>query len=80
LRDLSQRNERAGNYQDSSREEVGVSPQEGAQEDLDSSVEEELGEDRLDRESKLMEGLKSRRDRYIHFVRGVSNNTLEIIL
>jgi hypothetical protein len=36
---------------------VRVSPHEGAQEDLDRSVEEELREDRLDRESKLQEGL-----------------------
>jgi hypothetical protein len=41
---------------------VGVSPQERAQEDLHRSVEEELGEDSLDRESKLMEALQSRRD------------------
>jgi hypothetical protein len=41
-------------------------------------VEEDLGEDSLDRESKLMEGLQSRRDQYIHSVRGVSSNTLEI--
>jgi hypothetical protein len=43
-------------------------------------VEEELGEDNLDRESKLMEALQSRRDQYIHFVRGVSSDTLEIAL
>jgi hypothetical protein len=43
-------------------------------------VEEELGEDSLDRESKLLEGLQSKRDQYIHFVRGVSNDTLEIAL
>jgi hypothetical protein len=43
-------------------------------------VEEELGEDRLDRESKLLEGLQSRRDQYIHSVRGVSSDTLEIAL
>jgi hypothetical protein len=36
---------------------VGVSPQEVAQEDLDSLVEEDLGNDRLDMESKLLEGL-----------------------
>ena len=59
---------------------MGVSPQEGAQEDLHRSVEEELGEDSLDRESKLMEALQSRRDQYIHFVRGVSSDTLEIAL
>jgi hypothetical protein len=59
---------------------VGVSPQERAQEDLHRSVEEELGEDSLDRESKLMEALQSRRDQYIHFVRGVSSDTLEIAL
>jgi hypothetical protein len=43
-------------------------------------VEEELREDNLDRESKLLEGLQSRRDHYIHFVRGVSSDTLEIAL
>ena len=43
-------------------------------------MEEELGEDRLDRESKLLEGLHSRRDQYIHSVRGVSSDTLEIAL
>ena len=59
---LPKKAKRAGNHQDSFREEVGVSPQEGAQEDLDRLVEEELGEDRLDRESKLLEGLQSRRD------------------
>ena len=42
-----------GNHQDSSREEVGVSPQE----DLDMLVEKEFGKDSLDRESKLLEGL-----------------------
>jgi hypothetical protein len=36
---------------------VRVSPQEGAQEDLDRSMEEELREDTIDRESKLLEGL-----------------------
>jgi hypothetical protein len=35
-------------------------------------VEEELGEDSLDRESKLLKGLQSKRDQYIRFVRGVS--------
>ena len=69
-----------GNRQVSSRKGVGVSSQEGAQEDLDRSVEEELGEDNLDRESKLLEGLQSKRDQYIHFVRGVSIDTLEIAL
>jgi hypothetical protein len=59
---------------------VGVSSQEGGREDLDGSVEEELGEDSLDRESKLLEGLQSKRDQYIHFVRGVSIDTLEIAL
>jgi hypothetical protein len=59
---------------------VGVSPQEVAQEDLNRSVEEDLGEDRLDRESKLLEGIQSRRDQYIHSVRGVSSDTLEIAL
>jgi len=59
---------------------VGVSPQEGAHEDLDKSVEEELGEDSLDRESKLLEGLQSKRDQYIRFVRGVSSDTREIAL
>jgi hypothetical protein len=43
-------------------------------------VEEELGEDSLDRESKLLEGLQSKRGRYIYFVRGVSSDTLEIAL
>ena len=41
-------------------------------------MEEELGEDILDRESKLLEGLQSKRDQYIHFVRGVSSDILEI--
>ena len=43
-------------------------------------MDEELGEDRLDKESKLLEGLQSRRDQYIHYVRGVSSDTLEIAL
>ena len=43
-------------------------------------MEEELGEDSLDMESKLLEGLQSKRDQYIHFVRGVSSDTLEIAL
>jgi hypothetical protein len=43
-------------------------------------VEEEPGEDSLDRESKLLEGLQIKRDQYIHFVRGVSSDTLEIAL
>jgi hypothetical protein len=43
-------------------------------------VEEDLGEDNLDRESKLLEGLQSRRDQYIHSIRGVSSDTLEIAL
>jgi hypothetical protein len=43
-------------------------------------VEEELGEDSLDRESKLLEGLQSKRNQHIHFVRGVSSDTLEIAL
>jgi hypothetical protein len=43
-------------------------------------MEEELGEDSLDRESKLLEGLQSKKDQYIHFVRGVSSDTLEIAL
>jgi hypothetical protein len=43
-------------------------------------VEDDLGEDSLDRESKLLEGLQSRRDQYIHSVRGVSSETLEIVL
>jgi len=43
-------------------------------------VEEDLGEDRLDRDSKLLEGLHSRRDQYIHSVRGVSSDTLAIAL
>ena len=59
---------------------MGVSPQEGAQEDLDKSMEEELEEDNLDRESKLFEGLQSKRDQYIRFVRGVSSDTQEIAL
>jgi hypothetical protein len=59
---------------------VGASPQEGAQEDLDKSVEEEFGEDSLGRESKLLEGLQSKRDQYIRFVRGVSSDTREIVL
>ena len=41
---------------------------------------EELGEDTLDRESKLLEGLQSKRDQYICFVRGVSSDTREIAL
>jgi len=71
---------KSGHHQDSSSEGVGVSPQEGAQEDLDKSVEEELGEDSLDRESKLLEGLQSKRDQYIRFVRGVSSDTRNIAL
>jgi hypothetical protein len=43
-------------------------------------MEEELEEDSLDRESKLLEGLQSRRDQYIHSVRGVSSDTLKIAL
>jgi hypothetical protein len=43
-------------------------------------VEDDLGEDSLNRESKLLEGLQSRRDQYIHSVRGVSSKTLEIVL
>jgi hypothetical protein len=43
-------------------------------------VEKELGEDTLDRESKLLEGLQSRRDQDIHFVKGVSSDTLKIAL
>ena len=43
-------------------------------------MEDDLGEDSLDRESKLLEGLQSRRDQYIHSVRGVSSETLEIVL
>ena len=43
-------------------------------------MEEELGENSLDRESKLLEGLQSKRDQYIHFVRGVSSDTLEIVM
>ena len=41
-------------------------------------MEKELGEDTLDRESKLLEGLQSRRDPCIHSVRGVSSDSLEI--
>ena len=59
---------------------MGVSTQEGAQEDLHRSVEEELGEDSLDRELKLLEALQIIKDQYIHFVRGVSSDTLEISL
>ena len=33
-------------------------------------MEEELDEDSLDRESKLLEGLQSKKDQYIYFVRG----------
>ena len=43
-------------------------------------MEEEFGEDCLDRESKLLEGLQSKRDQHIHFVRGVSSETLEIAM
>jgi hypothetical protein len=43
-------------------------------------VEKDLGEDSLDRESKLLEGLQSKRDQYIHSVRGVSSDTVEIAL
>jgi hypothetical protein len=43
-------------------------------------VEKELGEDSLDRESKLLEGLQRKKDQYIHFVGGVSSDTLEIAL
>jgi hypothetical protein len=43
-------------------------------------VEEELGEDSLDRESKLLKGLQSKRDQYIRFVNGVSSDTREIVL
>jgi hypothetical protein len=43
-------------------------------------VEEELEEDSLDRESKLLESLQSKKDQYIYFVRGVSSDTLEIAL
>jgi hypothetical protein len=43
-------------------------------------VEEELEEDNLDRKSKLLEGLQSGRDWYIHSIRGVSSDTLEIAL
>ena len=43
-------------------------------------MKEELGKDSLDRESKVLEGLQSKRDQYIHFVRGVSSDTLEITL
>jgi hypothetical protein len=64
---LSQRKRRAGNHQVISRKEAGVSSQEGAQENLDKLVEEELGEDNLDKELKLLVGLQSKRDQYIHF-------------
>ena len=43
-------------------------------------MEEKLGEDNLDKELELLEGLQSRRDPDIHFVRGVSSDTLEIAL
>nr|XP_034898788.1 uncharacterized protein LOC118037019 [Populus alba] len=77
---LSQKKGRAGNHQNNSKGKVGVSPKEVAQEDIDRSVEKDIGEDRLDRESKLLEGLQSRKDQYIHSVRGVSSDTLEIAL
>jgi len=41
-------------------------------------VEEDHGEDMLDRESRLREGLQSKRDPCIHSIRGVSSDTLEI--
>jgi hypothetical protein len=41
-------------------------------------VEEDPGEDKLDREPHLLEGLQSKRDPCIHFVSGVSRDTLEI--
>jgi hypothetical protein len=69
-----------GNHQVSSKKGARVSSQEGAQEDLDGLVEEEPGEDSLNRESKLLEGLQSKRDQYIHFVIGVSSDTMEIAL
>ena len=41
---------------------MGVSPQEVAQEDLDRLVEEDPRKDKLDRESRLLEGLQSIKD------------------
>ena len=43
-------------------------------------VEEDPREDRLDKETQLLEGLQSRGDPCIHFVRGMSRDTLEIVL
>ena len=43
-------------------------------------MEEKLGEDSLDRELELLEGLQSRRGPNIHFVRGVSSDIPEIAL
>ena len=43
-------------------------------------VEEDPREDRLDKETQLLEGLQSRGDPCIHFVRDMSRDTLEIVL
>jgi len=75
---LSQRKGKVESLWDSSREDVGVTPQGVAQEDLNRLVEEDPGEDRLDKEPQLLEGLQSRGDPCIHFIRGVARDTLEI--
>ena len=59
---------------------MGVTPQGVAQEDLDMLVEEDPWEDMLDREPQLLEGLQSREDMCILFVKGVSRDTLVIAL
>jgi hypothetical protein len=59
-----------GSHQDSSRGEVRVSSQEVAHEDLDKFVQKDPGEDKLDRESRMLECLQSRRDQCIHSVKG----------
>jgi hypothetical protein len=41
-------------------------------------VEEDPREDKLDREPHLLEGLQSKRDPCIHFISGVSKDTMEI--
>jgi len=50
----------------------------GSLKDLDRLVEEDPRKDKLDREPQLLEGLQSRGDSCIHFVSGVSRDTLEI--
>jgi hypothetical protein len=70
---------KVGSHQDSSRGEVRVSPQEVAHEDLDKFVQKDPGEDRLNRESRMLECLQSRRDQCIHSVKGVSIDILEIM-